>query len=116
MINEKFRYLETRGCVVLLALPFDMSICGFVTGVASSTRLSPTFPARRSFECRHAIKKYDLTVFAKCDSSVGALDWYNSQLDISQLGVCRLLRNAEAVGETVSDFLSSYNSELLSCC
>ncbi|PMD22482.1 hypothetical protein NA56DRAFT_657892 [Hyaloscypha hepaticicola] len=88
-----------------------MSICGFVTGVASSTRLSPTFPARRSFECRHAIKKYDLTVFAKCDSSVGALDWYNSQLDISQLGVCRLLRNAEAVGETLLCIFTYRNEE-----
>jgi hypothetical protein len=35
--------------------------------------------------------KYDLTAFAECDSSAGAL---------------------EAVGETVSDFLSSQNSEL----
>ncbi len=53
--------------------------------------------------------KYDLTAFAECDSSAGALGWYNSQLDVSQRGVCHLLRNAEAVGETVSDFLSLYN-------
>ena len=64
----------------------------------------------------NVINKYNLTVFAEGDSSVGALGWYNSQLGISQLSVCRLLRNAEAVGETVSDFLSSYSSELPSCC
>ena len=58
--------------------------------------------------------KYDLTAFAECDSSAGALGWYSSQLDISQRGVCHLLKNAEAVGETVSDFLSPYNSELSS--
>jgi hypothetical protein len=56
--------------------------------------------------------KYNLTAFAECDSSAGTLSWYNSQLDISQRGVCHLLKNAEAVGETVSDFFSSCNSEL----
>jgi hypothetical protein len=56
MINEKFHYLESRGCVVLLALSLNVSICRLVTRFASPTRLSPTFPARRSFECRHATK------------------------------------------------------------
>jgi hypothetical protein len=42
VINEKVHYLESRGCVVLLALPCDMSICGFVSRF-SPTRLSPPF-------------------------------------------------------------------------
>jgi hypothetical protein len=46
MINEKVKYLETRGCVILLAVPFDMSICGFVTHSLRQFDFHPTFPAR----------------------------------------------------------------------
>jgi len=56
MINEKVNYLERRECVILLAVPFDMSICGFVTHSLRQFDFHPTFPARRSFECRRATK------------------------------------------------------------